>query len=412
MAVSAALPNTNLTDDKKTDTITIANKDIPTLAIIEDSASFKLSAQKWNEAALKNAQLFLLELNDFEKAYPLYKRIIQKNIAPITTERAMLDLASQYIHIGKQNSADSIIAIVENSFPAGFYITKKNDQQNKIKKERSIIEDYKEAYFLTQIGNWDSLANLTLSLNRTLRGTKWYTPFQFLKVKMFAQQKKDSIAIELLDSIIVLNKNENIRDRAKNIITELKRRKDTEAYLTSLKIIKVEQVLATVTEEVPNQKPSEQIQVVVKATVKKEAGAENKQLLPVADPAIVFVKDSIEQHYVAVVTHKVKPTFIKEMQTAFNYLNNDEFKKQQLNVTYVQFSEDSYIVWIGPFANLNNSVTYLNKVKTRLSKEIISFIPTNQYELYLLGKSNILLIKNEEDLLLYKQFMLNNIYKP
>ena len=152
----------------------------------------------------------------------------------------MLDLASQYIHIGKQNSADSIIAIVENSFPAGFYITKKNDQQNKIKKERSIIEDYKEAYFLTQIGNWDSLANLTLSLNRTLRGTKWYTPFQFLKVKMFAQQKKDSIAIELLDSIIVLNKNENIRDRAKNIITELKRRKDTEAYLTSLKIIKVE----------------------------------------------------------------------------------------------------------------------------------------------------------------------------
>ena len=170
--------------------------------------------------------------------------------------------------------------------------------------------------------------------------------------------------------------------------------------------------MATVTEEVPNQKPSEQIQVVVKATVKKEAGAENKQLLPVADPAIVFVKDSIEQHYVAVVTHKVKPTFIKEMQTAFNYLNNDEFKKQQLNVTYVQFSEDSYIVWIGPFANLNNSVTYLNKVKTRLSKEIISFIPTNQYELYLLGKSNILLIKNEEDLLLYKQFMLNNIYKP
>ena len=100
------------------------------------------------------------------------------------------------------------------------------------------------------------------------------------------------------------------------------------------------------------------------------------------------------------------------MQTAFNYLNNDEFKKQQLNVTYVQFSEDSYIVWIGPFANLNNSVTYLNKVKTRLSKEIISFIPANQYELYLLGKSNILLIKNEEDLLLYKQFMLNNIYKP
>jgi hypothetical protein len=132
MAVGAALPATNLSEVKKTDTATIATKDIPTLATIKDSASLKLSAQKWNEAALKNAQLFLLELNDFEKAYPLYKRIIQKNIDPITTERAMLDLASQYIHDGKQNSADSIIAIVENNFPAGFYITRKNEQQKKI----------------------------------------------------------------------------------------------------------------------------------------------------------------------------------------------------------------------------------------------------------------------------------------
>jgi hypothetical protein len=423
ISVGAGLANTNLTDVKKTDTLTIANKDIPTLAIIDDSASFKLSAQKWNEVALKNAQLFLLELNDFEKAYPLYKRIIQKNIDPITTERAMLDIASQYIHDGKQNSADSIIAIVENNFPVGFYVTRKNDQEKKTKKERSIIDDYKEAYFLTQIGNWDSLSNLASSLNRNLRGTKWYTPFQFLKVKMFAQQKQDSMAILLLDSIVAQNKNESIRDRAKNIITELKRRKDTEAYLTSLKIIKAEQVLATINEEVPNQTPTIPTPPTSNNAIKtneqakklaevKNADSSKEKNIALIEPAIVFNKDTTEQYYAAVVTHKVKPTFIKEMQTAFSYLNNDEFKKLQLNVTYVQFSEDSYIVWIGPFANLNNSTNYLNKVKTRLSKEIISFIPTNQYELYLLGKSNILLIKNEEDLLLYKQFMLNNIYKP
>ena len=423
-AANGAVTNlANITDSTKGINAAAPLKELAIGQLIEDSAALLASKTSWNTAALKNAQTFLLELNDFEKAYPLYKSIIQKNIDPITTERAMLDLASQYIHIGNQASADSIINIVTRNFPTGYYITRKNEQEKKLTKERSIIEEYKEAYFLSQIGNWDSLSNLALSLNKKLRGTKWYTPFQFLKVKMYAQQRQDSIALILLDSIVVQNNSENIKDRAKNIIAELKRRKDTEAYLTSLKIIKPEPVFINIPEDDQKALVIKPVPIIAKATgnnetnklqatVKKEEGAENNLLAPIAEPAIVFVKDSSEQHYLAIVTNKVKPMFVKEMQTAFNYLNNDEFRKQQLSVTYVQFSEESYIVWVGPFSNLNTSSTYLNKVKPRLSKEIISFIPASQYELYLLGKSNILLIKNEEDLLLYKQFMLNNIYKP
>ena len=105
-------------------------------------------------------------------------------------------------------------------------------------------------------------------------------------------------------------------------------------------------------------------------------------------------------------------TFVKEMQTAFTYLNNDEFIKQKLNVTYIQFNENSYIVWIGPFVNNLDAKNYINKVKPRLSTEIISFVPSKQYEIYLLSKSNILLIKDEADLKQYQQYMFKNIYKP
>ena len=404
-------------DTAKKDSIS-AITDANIAALIKDSVSLITSATNWNNAALKNAQIFLLELTDFEKAYPLYKLIIQKNIAPTTTERAMLDLASHYIHIGKQNSADSLIEIVENKFPTGFYISQKNAQQNKVKKERSIIEDYKEAYFLTQIGNWDSLANLALELNKSLRGTKWFTPFQFLKVKMYAQQKEDSTAIVLLDSIILQNNNERIRDKAKNIISEIKKRKDTEAYLTSLKITMPEQVsILFDTTVAATSIAKETAKPIVKAEDKNIAiGKQPAKAAPlvaeVPEPSLIFTKDSSEPHYVAIVTNKVKPVFVKEMQTAFSLLNNDEFNKQKLNVTYVQFEADTYILWIGPFNNLNASAQYLNKVKPRLSAEIISFVSPKQYEMYLLGKSNILLVKSQEDLLLYKQFMLNNIYKP
>jgi hypothetical protein len=48
-------------------------------------------------------------------------------------------------------------------------------------------------------------------------------------------------------------------------------------------------------------------------------------------------------------------------------------------------------------------------VKGRLAKEIISFIPTQQYELFILGKSNIVLINNNADLIKYKAFMEKNM---
>ena len=128
--------------------------------------------------------------------------------------------------------------------------------------------------------------------------------------------------------------------------------------------------------------------------------------------SIAFTNDTTEPHYIALVTQKVSPTFVKEMQTAFTYLNNDEFTKQKLNVTYIQFNEQSYIVWIGPFENNQKAKNYINKVKPRLSSEIISFVPPKQYEIYLLSKSNILMIKDEADLKQYQQYMFKNIYKP
>jgi hydroxypyruvate isomerase len=77
------------------------------------------------------------------------------------------------------------------------------------------------------------------------KGTKWNTPYQFLKVKMNAQQGKDSIAIVLLNELITKNKSESIKARARNIITEINNRKVTEAYLAALKIEKPTKLVNT-----------------------------------------------------------------------------------------------------------------------------------------------------------------------
>ena len=404
------------------------NDSLP-IVLIKDAISLSSSMTEWNKAALANAQLFLLQLNDFEKALPIYLKIIKKNIDPVVTERAMLDLASQYLHDGQAATSDSLIQVIRNQFPKGFYVTKKAEAEDKKNKDNALVDNYKEAYFYTQIGNWEAFSNAIPKLNTNLRGSKWMVPFQFLKVKMYAQERKDSLAIKLLDTIINTYKIERIKDKAKTILAEINNRKTTETYLDTLRLKKVVKELPFVSvKEEPNLiiqpiTPLAQTSSLSPKIISKEAPTLNIKAQTSSPStkvaldsslatAIEFENDSLEQHYIALVTNKVSGSFVKEMQNALNLLNIDEFKKQNLNVTYVQFDETTYIVWIGYFGNRSIALTYINKVKPRLSKEIISFIPTKQYELYLIGKSNIILIKSPIDLKKYERFMLDNIYKP
>jgi hypothetical protein len=120
----------------------------------------------------------------------------------------------------------------------------------------------------------------------------------------------------------------------------------------------------------------------------------------------------LEQHYIALQTTNISPTFVKEIQNAFKDVHAEEFRKLNLSVTNVQFSEQSYIVWIGPFENAATGLQYIQKVKPRLSTEIISFIAKKQYDLILIGKSNIIQINDPAQLEQYKRDKANYYFKP
>jgi hypothetical protein len=218
---------------------------------------------------------------------------------------------------------------------------------------------------------------------------------------MFAQQKKDSLALIILDSIILQNQNENIRERAKNIIVELKNRKKTEAYLSQLvNIIPISNYTNT----------PDSSMIASTANITKVTHVDNhqKQSIP---SNIQFINDTTEEHYWGIVIKGSKEVFAKEAQVAMDNVNTEEFNSLELSSTYVQFNQDTYIVWVGPFDTQKAALTYTQKIKPRLKTELISFLPTKQYEIFIFGKSNILQINNNEDLQLYRDFMLKYIYQ-
>jgi len=388
------------------------------IQLIQTDTDLKQSKINWNNNSLSIAKIFLYELNDFEKALPRYQALIHSNIEPITTESALLDLASHYLHIGQVTTSDSLIALITKQFPEGIYVQKKKAKENLDRIDKNSAEAYKAAYFLAQIGDWYQFGTQMEEAQKQFKGTKWNTPYQFLKVKMYAQLGKDSLAIEYCNEIIAQNKSESTKARAKNIITEINNRKATEAYLAALIIVKPSKLINTNEEAIVRSKAN----AINSKNDSNLNGAPNLKMAvnPKNDSTfsknvtnqITFTNDSLEQHYIALQTMNVSTIFVKEIQNAIKDYNTETFKQLNLAVTYVQFTDQSHIVWIGPFEKASDGLTYINKVKPRLSTEIISFIAKKQYDLTLIGKSNIVLINNQEQLEQYKRDKSNYYFKP
>ena len=410
--------NTTALDQDSTERLTIQ--------LIENESDLNQSKLNWNKNSLSIAKIFLYELNDFEKALPRYQAVIQNNIEPNTTESALLDLASHYLHIGQTTSSDSIIALIINQFPEGIYVQKKKAKENLDRIDKNSSEAYKTAYFLAQIGDWDQFGTQMETFQKQFKGTKWNTPYQFLKVKMNAQLGRDSIAIEYCNEIIAQNKSESIKARAKNIITEINNRKTTEAYLAALKIVKTNKLVNTKEEAIVLSKAPAMtlkhdsslngkgnLDIKMAVNIKNDsANASTSSLAKAEINQIAFSSDSLEQHYIALQTMNISAVFVKEIQNAFKDFNTETFRQLNLAVTYVQFTDQSHIVWIGPFNNATDGLAYINQVKPKLSTEIISFIAKKQYDLTLIGKSNIIQINNQEQMDQYRRYKSNYYFKP
>jgi hypothetical protein len=235
---------------------------------------------------------------------------------------------------------------------------------------------------------------------------------------MYAQLGKDSLAIEYCNEIIAQNKSESIKAKAKNIITEINNRKATEAYLAALVIVKPTKLINT-NEEAIERNKSTSISLkddrIFNGTpnLKMAVNPKNDSALSKnVTNQITFTNDSLEQHYIALQTLNVSAVFVKEIQNAIKDFNIETFRQLNLGVTYVQFTDQSHIVWIGPFTKASDGLAYINKVKPKLSTEIISFIAKRQYDLTLIGKSNIVLITNQEQLDQYKRDKSNYYFNP
>ena len=404
---------------KQTSTIKEDKTDTLSFKLITNETEYITSRINWNKAALKTAQTFLLNLNDFEKAKPIYEAIIERNIDATTTERALLDLASQFLHIGDIEKSENIIKKVIADYPNGTYMQKKREADATKLKTDNVDHLYKEAFFFSQIGNWPEFENLANDNYAAFYKSKWYLPLQFLKAKMYAQQKQDTKAIKVLDSIIRYSRNEVLKEKANSIITDIKNRKDTEAYLSSLQFEKI-QIDSVINKDSSNANAiaikEKAISIDTTHTKQKEPALQNNGInsFKKKDQPIVnsrFTIDSSEIHYIALITNNTNAFIVSKIKDSLLKNYKIDFIRNKIASTIAELQEKSFIIWIGPFENANAASSYLTQLTPSLQKGLNDYIAADKYELITIGKTNIVKIKSLADYKDYKITMPNQINK-
>jgi hypothetical protein len=236
---------------------------------------------------------------------------------------------------------------------------------------------------------------------------------------MYAQQKLDKKAINVLDSIISISKNEVYKEKANNIIADIKNRKDTEDYLASLHIeeIRVDSNLNKDISSVNkttlvNIKPFKIDSTKTKEFTKQDT-ASTIAILPKITPVVnsKYAYDSSEIHYIALVTNNTNAFIVNRIKDSLLKNYKFDFITRKITSTLSELQEKSYILWIGPFENGLSVNNYFTNFAPSFQKGLNDYIASDKYELITIGKSNIVKIKSLNDFKDYKTMMSNNINK-
>jgi tetratricopeptide (TPR) repeat protein len=275
---------------------------------------------------------------------------------------------------------------------------------------------YEDVYNLFIEGNFTkALADKAIA--DSIYGSNYWTPqLMYLESVYYIKQKNDAKATEILSAIISKNPNTPIASKAANLINVLGRRKTIEDELNGLNVKRVEEEkripVDTVTKKdtvayVPlpqKEKPKEEVKVADQKPVVKTADTVAKK--PIIS-AYSFKPD--DKYYAAVILTKVDMVWVNETKNAFNIYNRGKYYNKQFEYTVTPLNAEYKILLIGNFDNAQAAAEYVQTVKPVSNSQIVPWLATDKYSFTVISAANLEILKTQQDLGLYKQFIEKNL---
>jgi outer membrane protein assembly factor BamD (BamD/ComL family) len=376
----------------------------------------KLSNDSLSEALYLLGKSLANDLEDCASATKVNEEIVNRFPAFKKMDEVLFILYYCYNKSGEASKAGEVKKQMEQKFAGNrltTIVTTGKDPGSKLNPEAS--KAYKDIYDLFIEGNFTkALADKAAA--DSMYGSNYWTPqLMYIESVYYIKQKNDAKATEILSAIISQNPNTPIASKAATLINVLGRRQKIEDELNGLNVQRMEEkrILVDTTTKIDTvayiplpqkEKPKEEVKVVDQKPVVKTADTvANKPIIT----AYTFKPD--DKYYAVVILTKVDMVWVNETKNAFNIYNRGKFYNKQFEYSVTPINTEYKVLLIGNFDNAQAAVEYVQSVKPVSTSQIIPWLAADKYSFTIISAANLEILKTQQDIGLYKQFIEKNI---
>ena len=395
------------------------------------------------EEALRNSndsiQLALFDLGkifkdkfeDYREAIRNYEALLDRFPETVFQEEALFHLHYCYTKLGMTAKAKEYKTLLDANFKQSRYRTMIDnpkaltEQQNTVAKEAT--RNYEEIYNLFVEGKFEEALQRKYSADSIYGSQYWTQQLLYIESVYYIKQRQDDQAVEALQNLIRVNKDEPIAKRAQNIINVLKRRAEIEKYLTELEIDTGDttavadsgQVDIAEAADTPPLKQGARQDITQKETRPRATDVKvEKQALtrppvdssaipkPVARPVNEsgFTFNPDELHYVLILLNKVDGIYISEAKNAFGRYNRENFSGKLIDIVIQPLDESTSMLVTSGFEDAAAAKDYLERTVKVAGSQVVPWLAAAKYSFSIISESNLKVLLDNKDIEAYKQF--------
>ncbi|MEP6700136.1 MAG: hypothetical protein ABJA85_02425 [Bacteroidota bacterium] len=325
-------------------------------------------------------------------------------------DEVLFNLYYCYNKNGETTKATAIKKLMNEKYPGSNFTTIVMTGKNPASiSNPDATKTYEKIYDLFIEGSFEQAVAQKKAAD-SLYGKNYWTPqLLYIEAVYYIKQRNDSIAKNVLNSIITQFPNTALAGKATNLLDVLSRRKQIEEELRNLVITRAaddsvsRQPIITVLppKDTSNKKPP----VVINTQPKDTATTIQP---PKINSPYTYSPD--QPYYVMLILNKVDPVFSNEAKNAFLRYNKDTYYNKTYSIDLFQLDPDNRLMLIAPFTNAQDAITYIERTRPKTATEILPWLKGGKYSFSILTESNFNLLKSNKDIEAYKAFL--NQYLP
>ncbi|MDQ3552095.1 MAG: tetratricopeptide repeat protein [Bacteroidota bacterium] len=421
--VTAQLRSNVPANIRSTSPVEVLESSVPTFDGLLAKIPLTPEQQKISNDSILNAYknlafLYVNEMGDYPSAIETYE-IIRKRFGIVENEETLFHMYTSYRQTGNISGAEELKRKLQSQYPGGRFttiVTTGTDPQSDV-ANAEVTKTYEAIYDTFLEGKFEEALEAKRKADEKYKTNYWSPQLLYIEAIYHIQQRDDSIAKNVLYTLVAQNAGTPMGSRAENLLQVLNRRHEIEEELRNLQIQRpVEDTLYV--EPMPVAPSVQRRDAVV---INKKDSLTAKPIVAKAISDTVFktsapvIQSSLfnfkpeSQQYVAVVLNKVDVVFVNETRNAFARFNREKFYNQTLNVKIESVNDDIKLVLISQFNNAQAAIDYILSVKPVTASQIVPWLKNDKYTFTIISEENLNTVTDTKDFSAYEKFLDQNL---